>query len=410
MNQLVQLTPVIVKTFIQQLYSPIFWIVVFLVAFQYRKMNKTKELLFGINTEPLWQTVVWSAGQGALGGFVGSALMIFMGLSLTDIGIIYLLPLAIALMLISPRFLCFSYAGGLISVSYLLFGFPQVDVPQLMALVALLHMVEAVLILVSGHLGAMPVYTTNKQGQVIGAFNLQKFWPIPIVALAAVVLPDPDVVGEAMKMPDWWPIIKPGIDVDTKNLVYFILPVVAVLGYSDLAMVNRPRDKAKRSALHLFGFSVVLLALSVLASYLPDTVILAALFSPLGHEVVIWLGQRGELTGKPLYVMPERGLRVLEAVRDTPAAKLGLASGDIILTVNGVEVNSRRDLAISLGLHLGWVEAEWLEYPTNRFKRNQIRKSLEQDFGVILAPEPYDPPMVEFGSAGILARWWRRKR
>jgi len=407
-SDLVTLAIMIVQAFASLLYSPLFLGIVVLVGLQYHKIQRQKEALFGIKDEPIWQHILAAVGSGLVGGLAGSFLMVAVGISLTDIGISWLWPLAIALMFISPRFLCFSYAGGLISLSFLIFGVPKVNVPQLMALVALLHMVEAILILVSGHVGAIPVYTRNKKGEVIGAFNLQKFWPIPIVALTTMVVPQSALAGTAINMPDWWPLIKGGGIGALENMTYVMLPVVAALGYGDLAATSRPQEKSRKSSRNLFAFSIILLGLAVLASVIKETAVLAALFSPLGHEAVIWLGQAGELNGKPLYVQPERGVLVLDILKDSPAKKLGLATGDIILNINGRETNSKYDLSSALEQSWGVVEAEWLEYRTKNFIRNTVRKPITEPFGTILAPGPYEQPMVEFGSAGLLTRWIKK--
>lgn len=335
-----------------------FWLIVLLVSMQYQRMQKSKEAWFGDSGEPVWQHTAAAAASGIAGGLAGSFLMIFVGIDLGDIGIAWLWPLAVFLMLVHPRFLCFSYAGGLISLSCLLFGFPRVNVSQLMALVALLHMVEAILIFISGHLGAVPVYIRNKSGQVTGAFNLQKIWPIPIIALAVMNIPLDQLAGSSINMPDWWPLIKPEGPMDPDQFVYMLFPLIAALGYGDLAVTSPPREKSRKSALYLFMFSLVLMLFSILSSYFSWTAVFAALFSPLGHELVIWLGQREELRGKPLYVQLEQGIRVLDVFRNSPAAKLGLASGDVILNVNGREVHSKEDFYAALEESWGVVEME----------------------------------------------------
>lgn len=386
-----------------------FWVVVFLLAMQYGRMQRSKEAWFGNLGEPVWQHTAKAVANGLIGGLAGSFLMVFVGINLADIGIAWLWPLAVFLMLLHPRFLCFSYAGGLISLSSLLFGVPQVDVSQLMALVALLHMIEAMLIYISGHLGAVPVYIKNKQGQVTGAFNLQKLWPIPIVALAVMNIPLDQLAGSSINMPDWWPLIKPAGNIDPDKLTYVLFPVIAALGYGDLAVTTRPQEKSKKTSLSLFVFSFLLMSLAVLSSYYRQLAFFAALFSPLGHELVIWLGQRGELRGKPLYVQSGQGVRILDVFPNSPAAQLGLGSGDLILNVNGKDVNSKADFHSALEDSWGVVEVEWRKYPGKSLQRNTVRKTLAADFGIILAPEEYDQPMVEFSSGGFLGRWIRKK-
>ncbi|WP_366923816.1 PDZ domain-containing protein [Metallumcola ferriviriculae] len=408
MQEFLPVVPKILQAFWQMLINPIFWLVVIFVAYQYRRYSRMKEDLFGVKGEPIWQHTLLATGHGIIGGLVGSFLMVLVGISLGDIGIGYLWLLAVLLMFVSPRFLCFSYSGGIISLSYLLLGWPRVDVPQLMGLVAILHMVESVLILVSGHLGAMPIYTRAKDGRVVGGFNLQKFWPIPIVGMLLMQLPGSQVVQGMVSMPEWWPLIKPSLVANLDNVVYLILPVVAGLGYGDLALTSVPEKKSRRTAVFLNIYSLVLLLLAIAASYWPILAISAALFAPLGHEYVIKLGRQSELKGEPLYVSPEEGVMVLDVLRGTAAARAGLKSSDIIKTMNGASINNGSDLRMVLEK----IDEPRLEISYINRSGQSVRKVVAKDdrepFGTILVPEPYQQPQVEFGSAGLLVRWWRR--
>lgn len=359
--------------------------------------------MFGLQGKRHRPMITVAAGLG--GGLLGSFLLIAVGLNLNDIGIIWLWPAAVLLLLIHPRFLCFSYAGGLVSLVSIFFGLPKVDIPQLMALVAILHLVEGMLILFSGHLGATPVYTRNKAGRVIGAFNLQTFWPIPLVALAAVIVSPSGTMSELVNMPSWWPLIRPVHFAGTAQTVYQLLPVVAAVGYGDLAAASQPREKSRRMAINLFIYSICLLGISVFASHRPQLTLLAALFGPFGHELVIRLGTKGEMTGKPLYIQPDRGVMVLDVWPDSPAWLLGLRTGDIILDVNGVSVNCKEDFLDALENSFGLVDADWLPFGGGKPVTGQIRKNLGQPLGIILAPAPNDAPVMELISAGILGSW-----
>ncbi|MDN5347756.1 MAG: hypothetical protein PWP65_1320 [Clostridia bacterium] len=404
-----QIIPFTLQALAQALLSPFFWLVVLFIGWQYRRIAALKKDLFGIAVEPTWQHTLQATLHGIIGGLVGSFLMVVVGVSLSGAGIGYLWVLAALLMLISPRFLCFSYAGGIISLVSLIFGRPDIDVPQLMGLVAVLHMVEAVLIWGSGHLGAAPVYTRHGSGRVVGAFNLQKFWPIPIVVLTLITLPPglpPDV---AVAMPDWWPLIRPQGIAEPDEALFVMLPVLAALGYGDLALTCRPQAKSRRSALTLALYSLILLGLSVLASYFPHLAFLPALFGPLGHEYTIKLGREAEMRGRPFYVPPPEGVRILDVVRGTPAARMGLNSGDIILRINGWPVNSRPELASALE-GLGLLEIEGRQAGDGAFIQLKGYKKATEPFGVIPVPDEGDEPQVELRTEGWLVRWWRQRR
>lgn len=408
MLPLKQIVPFILQAQFSLLISPLFWLLVLIIAYQYRRLARLKEELFGVRGEPAWQPTLIAVAYGVLGGLGGSFIMVLVGVSLSGIGINYLWGLALLLMLLNPRFLCFSYAGGLISLSALILGRPQVDVPHLMGLVAVLHIVEALLIRLSGHLGAIPVYTSHR-GQVVGAFNMQKFWPIPIAALALITLPPWLPPGAAVPMPDWWPLIRPAFMPEPEQALFVVLPVAAGLGYGDLALSSRPEEKSKLSARNLAFYSLTLLGLSILASYYRPLTWLAALFGPLGHEYTIWLGRWAETRGEPLYVPSDLGARILDVVRNSPAAKLGLRSGDILLKVNGWPVRDRETLGAALEGSLEQVEVVF--YRDGEGERTgRVYKDPLEPLGIILVPQPGDNPQMELMSSGWLVNWWRKKK
>lgn len=405
MVTLMTIIKLVVQNFLLMMLSPIFLIVVAVVYFQYRKINRQKQEVFGIKEKLDWKHTAVAVAHGLVGGLIGSFLIVFLGVSLSGIGIQFLWALAILLMLISPRFICFAYAGGIISLFSIVFGFPQIDVPQLLGLVAILHMVESVLILVSGHLGALPLYTKLDNGQIVGGFNLQKFWPIPLVALAMMVMTDPSQVS-GVGMPDWWPLIKPGVEGNPDNFVYTMLPVVAALGYGDLALTSAPREKSKKTAILLGTYSAILLTLAVLSSHYPLLLLLAAVFSPLGHELVIKIGKDIELKGIPKYVHPPEGIMVLEVLNETPAAKMGIKTGDVILTINGYPVNSRQQLIEVVSWGGTALEVDYLDGIHTKYNRVYTRKGFNEDLGIIMVPQGDEPYYAKFSSKGFLGKWW----
>lgn len=389
-------------------------VVILLVHMQYRRIAMIERRMYGVAlSDPVRNTAV-GFGYGLLGGLVATLLFVVLGISLTDVGVVYLWLLAILLMTIHPRFLCFSYAGGLLSATYLLFGWPQLNVPAVMALVAILHLVESVLILVHGAKNATPVYVRRQDGRVVGGFTLQKFWPMPFIALIAFMFLEATVGEATLAMPDWWPLIRP-LDPAPEgySYVYVLYPVIAALGYGDIAITRTPRVKARRTAGYLLVYSVVLMLLALAGGLRSEgeahavTLLwqwVAAFFAVAGHEAVIHLGRRAEETGPPLYDAGQ-GAVVLDVVPDSPAAQMGLTTGDVIRTLNGYPVSSGWDLRALLTPWVVGVTIEVDRIGADGKVEQNSRRTVRYPgklppFGVILAPGPGEPALMSLEESG----------
>ena len=412
-----QLLPLIVDGMSRAVFDELFWVVVVLVALQYRRTARIRERITGIETKQgffknsfITETLL-AVGFGLLGGFLGSLLMVLIGLTLSGSGLIYLWPLAIILMLIDARFLCFAYAGGILALSCLLFGFPKINIPQLIALVAVLHMVESVLILVSGHLGAVPAYIKNRAGRIVGGFTLQKFWPIPLVAL---VVMGRGYLAEGMDMPKWWPLINSGLPGDPNSYIYSLLPVVAGLGYGDVAIARTPGEKSRISALLLGFYSVILLVLALAADRSRLLALLAAVFAPLGHELVIYIGKQVEFVNRPFYVPSGHGVMALEVFSGTPAWQAGLRSGDTVVEINGRPVSDKASLNLVLEMAYCIFELAYIKAGEKDLRRVTVHLRPGQAFGILPVPEGNEVEYIEITTAGPLRRrlgaLWRKIR
>lgn len=401
-------------------------VVISMVLRQYVRQAKLEEHLFGATfSQPLRQVLI-SLGFGILGGLIASFIMTSLGIALSEeMGIIYVWPVVLVLMAINPRFMCFAYGGGVVGLVALLLrglasyypglsniglfaGLMAVDLPSLMGLVGLLHLTESFLIFVSGHLNASPIVIESPRGEVVGGFMLQRFWPMPMAALMAKVISETDLIGESIGMPAWWPLLKPLLEPGPGMiLMLYTFPIVAALGYSDIAVSTTPREKSRWSARNLLVYSLLLISLAIAAGYKGELQILPVLFAPLAHEYLIQTGNRREWRGQPLLGPATRGVRLLTVLPNSPAQEQGLDSGWIILTVNGIEVNTRQQLTHALNLLPGLAE---LDVISPQGQTRSIRLHQRQGkIGLVPVPDgTAQSPYLKLGGKGFLLRLWEK--
>lgn len=374
-----------------------YWIVLALVGYQYWLMKRNQKRMFGVSSYSLRQQVLLTIFYGTFGGIIGSVLLTAVGVTLNQMGFNYIWPLALVLMMLSTRFLCFAYAGGIVALGKILFNWPaDVNVPQILTLVAVLHVTESLLIAVSGRYSASPLILRRSDGRLVGAFSLQNFWPLPLVLLMAVAVPGSDLPAGTMHIGDWWPVLPSGVALpEGQHWFYALTPVVAALGYTDMAIASSPLRRRMESAWHLGVYSVTLLALALLSAKYAWLQVFAALLCPLGHELLIQLDNRRETEGEPRYVPTDHGLMILDTVLDTPARKLGLKPGDILLSLDGRSVNCGADLETAI-LYAP-PEFPLMIERNGRLvkKRGRWLTQGERQLGVILVPDGHETVYAE---------------
>ena len=413
MNSVWQLVKITFQTFtfmVTDLRYILVMALVFAVVYrQYAKILQYEQGFFRLKRiNPLMETAT-SLIYGIGGGMLATMLFILLGVSIGDAGIAYLWLAALLLMLINQRFLCFAYAGSLVSLIALLTGFPQIHTATLMALVAILHLTESFLIFVNGYHNASPMFFKHESGKVVGGFALRKFWPMPTIALVGLVILGSGGDMQAVPMPDWWPIFRRGLEIpDNHVLIHVLFPLIVALGYSDFVQTELPKTKARRSAGLLGVYSLVLLGLAVLANQYPWLSLLPVVFAPLGHELVIYLGRRREKENDPVF-LGDDGVMVLTVYPNSPAEQMGLEAGDVIKSINGVEVADLKALTEQMS---PWVIDPVFEVE-NQFRQPAKRlvhyKGKIPPLGIVPAPHPEQGAYVRFKDGYLKSLWnkWR---
>lgn len=401
MAPLLRLLRILLATFPQMLLSGgalvLLLAAVLLVLLQYRRVATMEAELFGVAKHSPMAEVQRSFFYGLLGGVIGSLLFSLAGVGLvtapgTASALLYLWPVSILLGMLNPRFICFAYSATILSLSSLVFGWPRIDVASTIGLVAVLHMVEALLVWISGASCATPMSLHRANSTAIPGFMLQRFWPVPLI------LPIFSLAGGGLvDMPAWWPLLRPEISLVPGGgvLGWGLLPVVVTMGYSDLAISASPEVRARQSSGVLLAYSALLFLLAVGAAHFRPLAWVAALASGFGHEAMaVWSG-RVQLLGVPYLRPPTRGVGVLDVLPGSPAEAAGLRTGAVILMVDDFEVHTRDELHQALMRSPAVIR---LQYRTGRqLEQSRLLRPAEGlfAFGAILLPEPGEKPIAK---------------
>lgn len=379
---------------ISLLLNPFYYLGVLIVMLQLRKQIFFERRLYSSRIHSMLSEGIKVVLWGLLGGVIGSLLMAFVGASLQPLAVIYMWVIALLLVWLRLRFLCLAYVIGVLGViNTVLNGIPGIDpaaewypwieplmnlhMPSLLALAGIMHIVEALLIRVQGAQLATPVFIEGKRGKLIGSYQFQGLWPVPLFLLVPTAMDGqplpltPFFGGEAMWASGW---------------MFLAMPVM--LGFTDMTVSLTPQRKAKRASGQLLVYGVLVTGLSLSAEWFPVMVLPAALLTILLHELLVWYVRWDERNRSPIYVHTNRGLTVLGILPNSPAEELGIRAGECIHKVNGQAVRTKEELHQALRLNPAFSRLEIIDLEgQHRFVQRALFEGEHHQLGIILAPD-----------------------
>lgn len=330
--------------------SPFFIAVIAIIYFQYYKIGKLEKEVLENSRSALLKTII-SAIFGIFGGIIVTIVFIYLGVAVDPKEFMYILISAIILSLINPRYMCFAYAGGLLSITSLIFNYPKIDVKQIMAIVAVLHMAESILVFLNGNSNNLPTY--YNKGELIGGFNMNRFWPIPFVVF----------IGDDLIRP---------------------ITLMAIISYGDFTVSSYPRKKTIKTSILLFVYSSILLILAMKL----ESGIIPAIFAIVGHEYIILMNQYGEKKKSPIFTTPTKGIRKLGVKPRSIGKVLGLKTGDILISINEIRIWSKRDLQDLT--HLNPKEYRIKYFNHKKGISQKVYKGKRKILGLVILPRVLD--------------------
>ena len=246
----------IVKSMGLILVDPIFLVLAITVIYLYKR--EIRKIQKEINEKAYIGQIIKNIGVGTCIGVVISGCLELFGLQFhVTPSILILLPLAVVLMMIAPKYGCFSYV---IAIAYIIEGvlslaqlaFYTLNYGELVVLVGALHILEGVLILIMGDQLSIkePIY---EDGKLVTAHLLRQLWMVPIIVLSNNV-----------------PV-----------------PLYTVLAYGDITTKPKEQKYITGALISLFGIIVLGLGVMSIKEILPIGGVI--ILVPVLHELTLIL-------------------------------------------------------------------------------------------------------------------------
>lgn len=325
---------------------------------------------------------------GLISGFFGGILTVTLGLYIGSAGLQTLLIIMVAMAFINHRFVNPSYAGGLLALYSLIFGYDKVHVPSMLSLIAVMQLTEAVLIYVTRKEDNIPIFIRHN-GTMTGAFIKQKYYAVPFILLSLSTIPN--TMWQNQVRLGWGTMFQAGLPVAVAGTVFLLTGAIGVTNYSSISMSSVPEEKCRNDAVKFLAGSLILFILAFLSVKTEALRWVGSIFALVYREFVYQFALYREKKRQPLYTAVRRGVRILEIIPGGTADKMNMKRGEIILNINGKPVQTEDGIRHVLA---GCPTFIWMhtEDPCGQIKiyEHKCYPDGVKDLGVILVPREWE--------------------
>ncbi|MBE2912632.1 PDZ domain-containing protein [Anoxybacillus flavithermus] len=245
----------------------------------------------------------------------------------------------------------------------------ETNVTAIALLIGLLLFVEMWLVYREGAELSSPRLVTSKRGLVIGEQMMQRLWLVPFI----IPVPGEGVTPFAA----WWPMISGG------DAYSFVL-VPFLLGFSHRVQTNMPTHMAKWIAKRIGWLATVVSLLAIASYWWEPLAIVVAVVAILWREWIALSAKLYEQKRPPYFTKRANGLVILGVLPDTPAHKMALSVGEVIVKVNGTPVVTEDEFYAALQHNRAFCKLEVLnESGEVRFAQSALFEGEHHELGLL---------------------------
>jgi hypothetical protein len=213
---------------------------------------------------------------------------------------------------------------------------PSEWVWRLLVLVAIIWLINALLLAVIDPPIDVPTIKMGRRGVKIAVYDHRQFYWLPLV------LP---IAGTTFSALPWWPMLSVG----TAHFTLIGLPLM--LGAALRTKKQLPKRVLRLWAWQYLVAGAVTLVMAI-GAWLTPTWATGWLFALAGGGIVLGVANALATRGGVNYVsQTTTGVRIVAVQPETPAAKMGLMAGDVVLLCNQLPVHNDAELYAAIQQH-----------------------------------------------------------
>ena len=174
-----------------------------------------------------------------------------------------------------------------------------------------------------------PILRASKRGKQVAKYQKKTMWLLPLL----IVVP-----GEAFEaLADWWPLL----EINGESYAFLFMPIL--IGFHFTVSTQLLQEATALFRKDFRNVALIGIVLAGISYFVPEMGIFATGIVLLLGMTVLVRHRRREKQWAFRYGPTNEGLRVIAIRSDSPAQRLELSVGDIILKMNDQAMNQKED-------------------------------------------------------------------
>lgn len=363
---------------------PLFYLF-FLISFMYGMLRiKRERSSFHIRVQDIYDEMKFTYTKGLLMGLFVSIAIFALGLSL-PFGTVVILAIMTAVLsfTLQLRWLSSAFTIGLtlLAVAFMpdrlesfFVGFSGTSLASLSILAGILLVAEGILVMRTAHQNTSPFLKTSTRGLPIGIHQANRTWMLPLLLL----VPGGDLTSSLT----WWPVLS----INGEPFLLLVIPFF--LGFSQRVQGSLPKESINTTGKRVMWLGVMTLVLAAGSIWWTPLAFIAVGIAMVGREFITIRQRMNDASAAFYFSKRDHGLMILGILPQSPAEKMNLKVGEIIMKVNGYSVHTVDEFYQALQKNRAFCKLEVIGFNGEiRFDQRALYDGEHHELGILFVQD-----------------------
>ncbi|MCM3443041.1 PDZ domain-containing protein [Metabacillus halosaccharovorans] len=363
---------------------PLFYLF-FLISFMYGMLRiKRERSSFHIRVQDIYDEMKFTYTKGLLMGLFVSIAIFALGLSL-PFGTVVILAIMTAVLsfTLQLRWLSSAFTLGLtlLAVAFMpdrlesfFVGFSGTSLASLSILAGILLVAEGILVMRTAHQNTSPFLKTSTRGLPIGIHQANRTWMLPLLLL----VPGGDLTSSLT----WWPVLS----INGEPFLLLVIPFF--LGFSQRVQGSLPKESINTTGKRVMWLGVMTLVLAAGSIWWTPLAFIAVGIAMVGREFITIRQRMNDASAAFYFSKRDHGLMILGILPQSPAEKMNLKVGEIIMKVNGYSVHTVDEFYQALQKNRAFCKLEVIGFNGEiRFDQRALYDGEHHELGILFVQD-----------------------